>query len=226
MPQSACLAKARPWRSLPGARERNHSVELVPAIKELMGQVRTEMGELKAVFVARGPGGFSALRVGMSTAKALAVGLQVPLSSIPTLDIEAQPYMGLGLPVYAVIDAGRERLYVGRYETAGNARQPTYEVVSYDGLVSTVKSAALFCGEGVSSVADPLHERLGARARVPDVPPPTRRASVLAHLGYRRWQAGETDDLATLQPLYLRSAQVEAARRRSAPRAHVGPTQG
>ena len=79
------------WRS-----ERNHSVELVPAIKELMGQVRAEMGELKAVFVARGPGAFSALRVGMSTAKGMAVGLQVPLSSIPTLDIEAQPYMGAG----------------------------------------------------------------------------------------------------------------------------------
>ena len=115
---------------------------------------------------------------------------------------------------------------MGRYETAGNAHQPTYEFVSYDGLVSTVKSATLFCGEGVPAVADLLHERLGAKARVPNVPPPTRRASVLAHLGYRRWQAGETDDPATLQPLYLRSAQVDVARRRSVPHAHVGPAQG
>jgi len=52
------------WRS-----DRNHSVELVPAIRELQTKSNTEMYQLEAIFIAQGPGGFSALRVGMSTAK-------------------------------------------------------------------------------------------------------------------------------------------------------------
>ena len=88
------------WRS-----DRNHSVELVPAIQALLGRRAVEFHEIEAVFVEAGPGGFSALRVGMSTAKSLAVALGVPLVSVVTLDVEAQPYLALGAPVVALMEA-------------------------------------------------------------------------------------------------------------------------
>ena len=196
------------WRS-----ERNHSVELAPTIREMMGRARARMDQLEAVFVARGPGAFSALRVGMSTAKGLAMALGVPLVSVSTLDIEAQPYLGLGMTVRAVIEAGRDRLYLGRYHETLEKAGPEYEVTSYDEAVSDIESATLFCGEGVRAIAGLLRERPGGKALVADVPPPTRRASVLTNLAYRRWQAGDTDDPAALQPMYLRSSQINLARR-------------
>ena len=196
------------WRS-----ERNHSVELVPAIQTLMRQARVETDQIEAIFVAKGPGGFSALRVGMSTAKALAVALAKPLVSVATLDIEAQPYIGLGSPVCALIEAGRNRLYVGRYAPTADAATPAFGVVGHDEFASTVDADTLFCGEGVRAVADLLRDKLGSAARVVDVPPPTRRVSVLARLACRRWKESAIDDPAALQPLYLRSSQIDMARR-------------
>ena len=196
------------WRS-----QHNHSVELTPAIRELTHRAGVDMHDLEAIFVARGPGGFSALRVGISTAKSLALALEIPLVSVPTLDIEAEPYLGLGLPVRAVIEAGKNRLYIGRYAEPLENAPPEYDVVGYDQIASDIQATALFCGEGVRAIAGIIQEHLGERAQVADVPPPTRGAGLLAHLGYRRWQAGNTDQPATLQPIYLRSTQINLAQR-------------
>jgi tRNA threonylcarbamoyladenosine biosynthesis protein TsaB len=197
------------WRS-----ERNHSVELVPAIQRLMGHVGAEIGHLEAIFVAGGPGAFSALRVGMSTAKGLAVARNLPLVSVGTLDIEAQPYLSVAAGVCAVIEAGRGRVYAGWYGSYRDAGAPRHQVLSYDELVSATSEPTLFCGEGAPAVADLLRDRLGGAARLAEAPPPTRSASALALLGYGRWRTGSTDDPATLQPWYLpRNAQVDAALR-------------
>ena len=97
------------WRS-----ERNHSVELVPAINRALDQAGRRLSDLDAVFTASGPGAFSALRVGMSTAKAIASTRGIPLVTVGTLDLEIQPFRSLGLPICAIASAGRNRLYVGR----------------------------------------------------------------------------------------------------------------
>lgn len=195
------------WRS-----EQNHSVEFVPAARRLMEQAGVEVGQLRAVFVAKGPGGFSALRVGVSVAKSLAMAQEIPLVAVGTLDIEAQPYLGLGVPVCAVLPAGRTTVYTGMYG-AGEAEGGPHDVGTIDDAISGVTEKTLFCGEAVVGVAGLLQETLGDMALVVDVPPPTRRPSVLAQLGYRRLQASDTDDPDTLQPVYMRGAQFETAQR-------------
>ena len=170
------------WRSA-----RNHSVELAPAMRELMGR----------------------FEVGMSLAKALASALEVPLVSAGTLDIEAQPHLGLGIPVVTVVEASRGRCYVGRH---GESGAPSYDIVSTDDVAVGIESTTLFCGEGIRTVAETLERRLGGLALITDIAPPTRHAAVLAQLAYRRWRSGDVDDAATLQPIYLRSAQITKAR--------------
>jgi tRNA A37 threonylcarbamoyladenosine modification protein TsaB len=86
--------------------------------------------------------------------------------------------------------------------------------MSGDALVGDIETPTLFCGEGVFAIADALRASLGDRALIAQAPAPTRRASYLAHLAHRRWQAGAADDPATLQPLYLRSSQVDTASQR------------
>ena len=196
------------WRS-----DRNHSVELVPAIRELLEHRAAEFHEIEAVFVAAGPGGFSALRVGMSTAKSLAVALGVPLVAVVTLDVEAQPYLALGAQVVALMEAGRERLYVGSYSGPLDSASPEYAVLERQETLSKIDADSIVCGEGVRAIAEEVREVLGGNARLVDVPPPTRRAGVLADLAYGRWQSGHADDPATLQPLYLRSSQIDSANR-------------
>ena len=193
------------WRS-----ERNHSVELVPSIQLLLKREGIGVSDLTAICVASGPGGFSALRVGMSAAKAMAMSLDIPLIAVNTLDIEAQPYLGLGIPACALIGAGRRRLYIGDFREGA---QPAYDVIEHSELASAVPSDALFCGEGVSLAAELIRGAFGADAKIADAPPPTRRAGVLASLGYAMLQDGRTADALTLEPLYLRSSQVNTANR-------------
>ena len=109
--RDGAIAAQLSWRSA-----RNHSVELVDALRLVMDRADAAMDDLDAVFVARGPGGFSALRVGISFAKSLAMATGAPLVGVGTLDAEALPYLGSGRPVCAVIEAGRRALYVGVYD--------------------------------------------------------------------------------------------------------------
>ena len=191
----------------------NHCVELTPAIRALMRRAGVQMRQLQAVFVASGPGGFSALRVGMSAGKALSAALRVPLLAVNTLDVEAAPYLPLGAPVVAVMPAGRSRLYVGSYaaqSTRQDAEPPAYNVIPTEELTPLLPAGATLCGEAALAVADVA---AAAGASVANAPPPTRGAATLAALAHARLSAGQSDDTASLQPLYLRSAQVDMARR-------------
>ncbi|MCH8061034.1 MAG: tRNA (adenosine(37)-N6)-threonylcarbamoyltransferase complex dimerization subunit type 1 TsaB [Chloroflexi bacterium] len=196
------------WRS-----ERNHSVELVPAIREILRRANTKTSELSSIFIARGPGGFSALRVGISTAKTMVVSLGIPLVSVGTLDAEARPYTNVGRRVCAIINAGRDRLYVGWFDAASSLERPQYEVLTNEEFLGKIDGDTLLCGEEATAMAESIRERHGEHAFISAMQPPTRRAGTIADLGYSRLQSGERDDPITLEPLYLRSSQVDTANR-------------
>lgn len=193
------------WRS-----DRNHSVELVPSIKTLLERAGSGVNRIEAIYIAAGPGGFSALRVGMSAAKAMAVSLGVPLVAMGTLDVEAQPYLGLRRPICALIGAGRGRLYVGRFDVDA---QPSYSVIEHGALGAAASADALFCGESAAASADLIRAEFGGDAAIAAVAPPTRRAGVMAAMGYDALQRGHIADVNSLEPIYLRSSQIAAANR-------------
>ena len=192
----------------------NHSVELLPAVEHLLKTMGVALRDLDCIFIARGPGGFSALRVGLSTAKGLAVSWGVPLLALGTLELEAYAFKGLGMPVCPLLDIGRGELAAALYsEDHGEWGQLWAEqVVTPDDLCSRIAVPTLFCGEGVSPVADALRDGLGNSAIIAELTPPTRHPGVLAQLGYQRFLLGERDDLATLEPLYLRRPSITAPR--------------
>ena len=190
------------WRS-----ERNHSVELAPALQRVMEHTGIVMDDVTAVFAAVGPGGFSALRVGLSVAKSLAMARDLPLVGVNTLDIEALPYRGLSGPLVAVIGAGRSKVYVGTYDSA-STQGGDYRVVEREMLEGALREGTIVCGEEAGAVRD----LVGLRASVLEAPPPTRTASALAKLAHERLRAGKADDPDLLEPVYMHSAQFEKAK--------------
>jgi tRNA threonylcarbamoyladenosine biosynthesis protein TsaB len=170
------------------------------------------MNSITAIFVAVGPGGFSALRVGLSTAKGIATANQIPLIGIGTLAIEAAPHIHRKDAVWAIIDAGRCKLYAGLFE---NLNGPIiqiddgYQKIAYSQLQSIIGNNVVVCGEAVTG---PAHERLREltdHIQLIEEKPPTRKASTLARLAYQRLSTGEFDDPRTIQPIYMQSAQLE-----------------
>ena len=190
------------WRS-----ERNHSVELAPALQRVMEHAGVGMDGVTAVFAAVGPGGFSALRVGLSVAKSLAMARDVPLVGVNTLDIEAVPYRGLEGRLAAVIGAGRSKVYLGTYDRT-LSQDGDYRVVERELLEGALREGTIVCGEEAGAVRD----LVGSRATVIEAPAPTRTASALAKLAYERLCAGKADNPDLLEPVYMHSAQFEKAK--------------
>ena len=195
------------WRS-----ERNHSVELVPAINRALDHAKVKIDDVKAVFVASGPGGFSALRVGMSTAKALSSSLNIPLVTVGTLELEIDPYTSMSSPICAVMSAGRTRLYVGRVDT-GDAGLAV-DLEQLDDFLESLSPDTIYCGEAIPDLRPEILARIGPEALLSWAMPPTRRPSTLARIGFSKLQASRTVDPAIVEPLYLRLSQVSSAARR------------
>ena len=194
------------WRS-----QRNHSVELAPAVETLLERQKITIKDLEAVFVAKGPGAFSALRVGMSLAKSLSVGAEIPIVGIPTSDVEVEPYINISQNIIALVPAGRERAYVARY-VDGDVNEEDIVVRSYDEMNFDEIEDPFFCGEGLKSVLESEYAHIINGKHASDVPP-TRKASVLVKLGYGKFESGKIDDAMSLEPIYVRSAQIESADR-------------
>ena len=204
------------WRS-----ERNHSVELVPNINRALDHAGAKIRDLTAVFVASGPGGFSALRVGMSTAKAIAFTSSIPLVTVGTLELELHPFRRLSRPICAIMSAGRNRLYVGTLYP--DERKAKIGLQDLDSFMESLSHGTLYCGEAVPELESQIMDRLGGSASLSLSRPPSRHSSTLAHLGYAKLKSGCTSDAAVVSPTYLRSSQVSAANRRWAARQTQSP---
>lgn len=188
----------------------NHTMELMPEIAESLRNQEIDVGSLEAVTVALGPGGFSALRVGMSVAKGLAMTGKTPLVGIGTLDLEAFPFIEpgreSGFPVCALLEAGRNELSSAHFAPGG--RRTREDIIApLEEILQSITERTLFCGEGVQGRSGEIKDRLGDMAAVVQPSAATRLWS-LAALARQRLELGQADDLAELQPYYLRMPSI------------------
>lgn len=188
----------------------NHTVELVPGLISLLNQAKINLHSLSAIFIARGPGSFNGLRVGMSTAKGLALALNLPLTGISTLEIEAYPFAYSGLPLCPIHDAGRGEIAVAFYQQREGVWQCLQEehITTLEALLNQTHEQTLFCGEIPPALIPQLQQTLGRKAIIPEAVARRRRVSYLSALGWQRFQKGICDNSATLQPLYLRRPSI------------------
>jgi tRNA threonylcarbamoyladenosine biosynthesis protein TsaB len=185
----------------------HHTQELAPALAGLLERTGAKMDEVKAIGVAIGPGSFTSLRVGLAFAKGLALARKLPLVGIPTLDVvaAAQPIAKIQLAV--VLQAGRGRLALVRYHWSSNGWQAKGEpvVTSVDALLESIQSPVIVCGELTTEERQRIRKNKNALLASPAAC--ARRPGMLAELAWRRWQAGKTDNAASLAPIYLHVAE-------------------
>ena len=182
-----------------------HTVELAPAVADTLSRAGVEIQNLKLLAVATGPGSFTGLRIGMALAKGIALARHLPIIGIPTLDVvaESQP-VSPGFTLAAILQAGRGRLAVGWYIPVNGTWQlnPPIEVMDVLKLSRQIHEPTLVCGE----LNEEQQHALARKYKNVILASPAhsiRRPSLLAELAWKRWQAGEVDDPATLSPTYL-----------------------
>jgi tRNA threonylcarbamoyladenosine biosynthesis protein TsaB len=182
-----------------------HTAELMPRVAHMLAQAGVASTNLRAVAVALGPGSFTGLRVALAAAKGLALAGHLALLGVPTLDAVAYPHSRQPLPVIAVVQAGRGRVCWAPYAhgPAGWAAVAPYGLATIAALATPISRPTLIAGELAPADREQLAALTGGQAVL--LPPAlsTRRAGYLAEMAWRRFTAGERDDLASLSPIYL-----------------------
>jgi tRNA threonylcarbamoyl adenosine modification protein YeaZ len=190
--------------------EQNHSVELLPRLADLLGRSKSSLQSINCIVVAKGPGSFNGLRVGVSTAKGLAFSLGIPIVGISTLEVEAYQHAETNLPICPIFNAGRGEIATAIYQMKDNEWHQIIgeHITTVETLCSQITTKTLFCGEFVASIAGELEKQLKRKAIISSSIARLRRASFLAELGQQRLAAGNYDNPATLHPLYLRRPPI------------------
>lgn len=213
------VIEARMWRSTA-----NHTAQLMPAVAELLTARGIRAMQLTGVAVALGPGPFSALRVGVSAAKGLATAGGFPIIGVDTLQLEALRYLDLtthgqlGQPLLVSwLEAGRNEVAAGVFG-AGGERVRDDQVAPPDELLgqdARDASGAVYCGEAAWARREEIASLAGDGSGCVVMPwTPADRLWALAEVAARRISEGQSDDLTTLQPYYLRMPTIGAPRRR------------
>lgn len=195
---------------------RRHAESLAPLITQVLDDAVRDRRELTAVVAGTGPAPFTGLRVGLVTARALALALDIPVLGVPSVDaLAAQAVSDLGLDpddeILVATDARRKEVYWGRYRVV--AGEGPYGVPLVDLVAGPDVARAATVAEtwaAATSATRTVVVGEGA-ARYPDDLPPDDAApllpdaTVLARLALARRDAGT--ELLT-EPLYLRRPDV------------------
>ena len=200
----------QPLHSLAWRSSHNHTAHLMPAVRHALRQASISARDLEGVAVALGPGGFSALRVGISAAKGLALPWGTPLVGVGTLETEAYPYAYAGSPVCPLLNVGRRDMAWACFNMDSRGWQKTREekVTPNADLASVLPPDAITCGEGTLTAAPLLRAADPSFAQLVEYPGPSLRLWALARLAAERLLHGQADDPASLHPLYLRQPSI------------------
>ncbi|MBQ9192462.1 MAG: tRNA (adenosine(37)-N6)-threonylcarbamoyltransferase complex dimerization subunit type 1 TsaB [Bacteroidales bacterium] len=187
-----------------------------PSVKEILDEKGLTVKELDAVCVGRGPGSYTGLRVGVSTAKGLCFGAGIPLLSVGTLDTLVSEAHRLGVVpegcryIVPMIDARRMEVYSAVFMPDGRQLTETRPVIvdadSFgpqlaEGPVLFIGDGALKCREALSSPNAFFAEAF------PD-------ARSMAPLAEAAWNGKRFEDTAYFEPFYLKDFVATVSRKK------------
>jgi tRNA threonylcarbamoyladenosine biosynthesis protein TsaB len=188
--------------------QQNHSKELLPNIDRLLAEAERAKADLSAVFVDVGPGGYAALRVGVSIAKGLAHGLDVPIVGVGRLELDAWSAAEEGrrdARCVAVHRAGRGELAWAAYSRYGDTWREVEapRIAKAEQMYAALSGGDVVTGDIDDGLADVV-QRVGAEV----LSSPPHRVIALAAVGHHRLAAGAVDAAEALVPMYLRAPAI------------------
>ncbi len=177
---------------------------LLPNIDAMLADSGIEKEALEGVVVSLGPGSFTGLRIGVTTAKSLAWVLGKPIVGIGTLDAIAHGASCGQEFVCPMIFARADEAYWALFQRG--KRVTDYAVAPVNEIVDALagKGPVRFAGTGARRNWETISARMGDQAALAPACDDFARGAALIELGGRRLVAGDVDDAMTLSPLYVR----------------------
>jgi tRNA threonylcarbamoyladenosine biosynthesis protein TsaB len=208
---SVALIKNHQTTSLQDEKVFAHAEVLASLIQTLMEQSQTTFSELHAIAVSEGPGSYTGLRIGVSTAKGLCVSLNIPLIAISSLLILAKAAKSIIDSDYywAMIDARRMEVYQGLFD------KELYLVNDITPMILTEDNFQIkeliqgkkivLCGDGAPKASEILKFEICSAVI---------HAKFMTAIAEKKFIENDFEDLASYEPFYLKSANITIAKKR------------
>lgn len=189
----------------------NHSRTLMCELEELAGRLSFELNTADAVAVARGPGSFTGLRIGVAAAKGLAMAIGRPMVMVPTLEGMACRYQGDSRLIVPMLDARRDQIYSGIYRFRGKESECLYDaealsVTSQIERLNGLGGEAVLMGDGCDAFAREIEEQLKIPYMVAPAHMRYQSAAAVAVWAAEHFEPVPAEDAA---PEYIRPSQAE-----------------
>ena len=202
--------------------KKTHSQTLLPMIDEIVKMTGIALEEIDAIAVAAGPGSFTGLRIGSSTAKGLGLALKKPIIPVPTVEGIAYNLFGMNKLVCPIMDARRNQVYTGLYTFDAGAMNVISEqkAVSIDEIVEEINNLnmedysisckeVVFLGDGVPVFKDFIIENCKVPVSFAPAHMAMQRAGAVAVRAEYYYGQGKVEPAAEHKPDYLRLSQAE-----------------
>lgn len=188
-----------------------YSEILLSCIDQTLMNANLKIDDVDGFAISIGPGSFTGLRIGLSTLKGLCFATGKPLASVPSLDALAYLSLYCQYPVVAMLDAKKNQVYAAIYEAKDGKpkRQSDYLVVDVEDLVKRIPEKTLFVGPGARLFEKQLVELLKDKAYFSQVEQSWPSGAMIALLGSKKLTLNQFEDIANLEPLYLRKSEAE-----------------
>lgn len=202
----SCIAESEPMN-------RGHAEKLVPLIQSVLTRSRFDFPDLGLIATTVGPGAFTGLRIGLSTARALGLALNIPVIGVTTLNVLASAYFAghqTDKNVLVLIETKRTDFYGQLFDAEGSALSEPFALAAETIARAYLDKATILIGDASArflSLLDPQQKCVVEAVDGFEIPDP----SFIARIGFALWESGDTDSPA--EPLYLRDADVSQSKR-------------
>lgn len=190
--------------------KRTHLKSLLPIIDSNLRSCDLSINNIDLIVVVLGPGSWSGIRIGVTTAKAIAQSLDKPIIGVCSLDALAANLKFSCNNVYTLIDAARHQVYYGRYDCSQYLprKLDDHKIIKTDDIASLVLPNSVIIGDGLSRYSSEMRILDRTVALAPNNINFIRPISVV-DIGIAKYREFGQDDYLSLAPLYMQSANVQ-----------------
>lgn len=183
-----------------------HSIGTMPAIEELMEKANIKPNEIEAIAVAKGPGSYTGVRIGVTIGKTLAWTLNVPIYAVSSLHVLAENAPYFQGAVCSIMDARRGNVFAGIYSNGEVVKEAHMSLVDLLSTLESLGQPVLFVGMDVTIHWEQIKEVLGEKVQRVNAAFDLPSAAVLIEMAKKM----EPSEVHTVVPEYLRITEAEA----------------
>ena len=185
--------------------------DFMPALDHLLQASGVPVTQIRALAVAKGPGSFTGLRVGLSAAKGFCEGLRVPIVALSSLEVLASQCPGLSIPICPVMDSRKGEVFAALYAWSAEQELVVLEpeaCLKIKDLRGFIRKRAYVLGTDYNRQSEGIASAAGDRAVL--APPCfwNLRAATLGMMAARKAGSQQFDSLRELVPSYLRPPDI------------------